>query len=193
MLIKPLPLTDNTEAKQMIDHIPVMQSWLTTPVGMVTIKASSQGITHLTVEDLSLKADMVTQLDIKAINSNHTSELISQANEHLQQAGLQLAEYFQGKRQGFCLPLAPKGTEFQRQVWQALSDMAFGEVCSYGDIANLIGRPKAVRAVGAANGANPIAIVVPCHRVIGKNGKLTGYAYGLEMKQFLLNLEASAS
>ncbi len=89
--------------------------------------------------------------------------------------------------------MAPKGTEFQAQVWQALTELSYGHTCSYGDIAEKIKRPKAVRAVGAANGANPIAIIVPCHRVIGKNGKLTGYAYGLNMKQQLLSLEGESS
>ena len=111
------------------------------------------------------------------------------AQQHINAVHRQLSEYFSGQRQAFELALAPKGTVFQHQVWQALAQLHFGQVCSYGDIANRIHRPKAVRAVGAANGANPIAIIVPCHRVIGKNGKLTGYAYGLEMKQFLLALE----
>lgn len=98
-------------------------------------------------------------------------------------------EYFAGERQGFTLPLAAKGTEFQQAVWQALCDIPYGETCSYGEIARRIGRPKAVRAVGAANGRNPLSIIVPCHRVIGQNGSLTGYAGGLAIKQALLKLE----
>ena len=89
----------------------------------------------------------------------------------------------------FSLPLAPRGTPFQQSVWQALADIPFGELRSYRDIARTIGRPAAVRAVGAANGRNPLPIVVPCHRVIGSNGKLTGFAGGLEAKRRLLVLE----
>lgn len=100
---------------------------------------------------------------------------------------------FAGKLPQFSLPLAPKGTEFQCQVWQALTEIPFNQTVSYSDIANAIARPKSVRAVGAANGANPIPIIIPCHRVIGKNGKLTGYAYGLALKQTLLDIEARSS
>jgi methylated-DNA-[protein]-cysteine S-methyltransferase len=101
----------------------------------------------------------------------------------------QLEEYFAGKRQSFSLPLDMRGTRFQNQVWEALLAIPFGETRSYGQLANQLGNPKATRAVGAANGRNPIAIVVPCHRVIGFSGKLTGFAGGLEAKARLLALE----
>jgi methylated-DNA-[protein]-cysteine S-methyltransferase len=101
----------------------------------------------------------------------------------------QLAEYFRGERTEFDLPLDPKGTGFQRAVWKALLEIPYGETCSYGDLARAIGRPAAVRAVGAANGSNPIAIIIPCHRVIGASGKLVGYGGGLPMKRMLLDLE----
>ena len=101
----------------------------------------------------------------------------------------QLDEYFAGKRQRFDVKLNTGGTEFQRQVWQALLTIPFGETRSYSQIARQIGNPTAVRAVGAANGRNPISIVAPCHRVIGASGSLTGFAGGLEAKQFLLALE----
>ena len=101
----------------------------------------------------------------------------------------QLGEYFAGTRKNFDLPLAPRGTDFQRQVWAALREIGYGETCSYGAIAQSIGNANAVRAVGAANGSNPIAIVVPCHRVIGANGSLTGFGGGLDTKRFLLDLE----
>lgn len=107
----------------------------------------------------------------------------------LRAAKKQLDEYFAGRRRRFDLPLAPQGTPFQLAVWQALRDIPYGETRSYGDIARRIGRPKAMRAVGAANGANPISIVVPCHRVIGADGTLTGYGGGLPRKQKLLVLE----
>jgi methylated-DNA-[protein]-cysteine S-methyltransferase len=102
----------------------------------------------------------------------------------------QLAAYFAGRLTAFDLPLDMKGTEFQRRVWSALRDIPYGKSCSYGELARAIGRPAAVRAVGAANGRNPIAIVVPCHRVIGASGKLVGYGGGLPLKQMLLGLEA---
>ncbi len=103
----------------------------------------------------------------------------------------QLEEYFLGKRQTFDLvtPLQPLGTQFQQQVWQALTQIPFGKTCRYMDIAQQIDRPKAVRAVGAANGRNPIPIIVPCHRVVGSDGSLTGFAHGVAMKQALLTLE----
>lgn len=103
----------------------------------------------------------------------------------------QLAEYFAGERRAFDLPLAPRGTGFQTMVWRALMRIPFGETCSYGDIARTIGRPAASRAVGAANGSNPIPIIVPCHRVIGSSGALTGYGGGLPTKRWLLDHERS--
>ena len=103
----------------------------------------------------------------------------------------QLDEYFDGKRQDFDLPLRPAGTEFQRQVWQALQQIPYGGTWSYGELAMHIGKPNAFRAVGVANGMNPIPVIIPCHRVIGSNNKLTGFGGGLETKAFLLNLEAS--
>ncbi|HRC84169.1 MAG TPA: methylated-DNA--[protein]-cysteine S-methyltransferase [Thermoanaerobaculia bacterium] len=103
----------------------------------------------------------------------------------------QLEEYFAGKRHEFDLRLAPLGTPFQQQVWQALTRIPYGETRSYGEIAREIGWPNASRAVGAANGANPIPIVVPCHRVIGANGSLTGFGGGLDVKKALLDLESA--
>ncbi|MDQ1733113.1 MAG: methylated-DNA-[protein]-cysteine S-methyltransferase [Pseudonocardiales bacterium] len=103
----------------------------------------------------------------------------------------QLDQYFGGERTDFDVPLAPVGTEFQRAVWDELRRIDYGTTSSYRDIASSIGRPQAVRAVGAANGRNPISIIVPCHRVIGSNGSLTGYAGGLAAKQWLLAHEQS--
>ncbi len=108
----------------------------------------------------------------------------------LRDAARQLAEYFAGERREFALPLAPRGTEFQQRVWRALIAIPFGATRSYGEQARAIGRPSASRAVGAANGQNPIAIIVPCHRVIGASGALTGYAGGLAAKRWLLAHEA---
>jgi methylated-DNA-[protein]-cysteine S-methyltransferase len=107
----------------------------------------------------------------------------------LARARAQLAEYFDGRRSTFDLPLAPHGTPFQQAVWRALLAVPFGVTSTYGAIADAVRRPKAVRAVGAAIGANPIGIVVPCHRIIGRDGSLTGYAAGLDRKAKLLALE----
>ena len=108
----------------------------------------------------------------------------------LTKAETQLSQYFAGKRQHFDLPLDPQGTPFQRAVWDALLAIPFGETRTYGQLAKQLGNPNATRAVGAANGRNPIAIIVPCHRVVGSTGKLTGFAGGLHTKSFLLELEA---
>ena len=102
----------------------------------------------------------------------------------------QLREYFAGRRAAFDLPLDPVGTGFQRSVWRSLQEIPYGTTISYGELARRIGNPKASRAVGAANGLNPIPIVIPCHRVIGANGKLTGFGGGLPTKEALLALEA---
>lgn len=104
----------------------------------------------------------------------------------LVEAADQLAAYFAGERQTFALPLGPEGTAFQRLVWRALETIPFGETATYGALATAIGRPAASRAVGTANGRNPLSIIVPCHRVIGASGQLTGYAGGLVAKQWLL-------
>ncbi len=101
----------------------------------------------------------------------------------------QLRAYFAGKLEAFDLPLAPEGTDFQQKVWRRLCDIPFGETISYGQLAQRIGNPNASRAVGLANGSNPIPIIIPCHRVIGSNGKLTGYGGGLPIKEKLLALE----
>ena len=106
-----------------------------------------------------------------------------------EEASRQLGEYFAGNRQSFDLRLEPTGTEFQLQVLDELQRIPYGTTCSYGDIAKRIGRPKAVRAVGAANGRNPIPIIIPCHRVIGASGDLTGFGGGLPTKEALLRLE----
>lgn len=117
--------------------------------------------------------------------------LISRPTPLLEEGRRQLLEYLAGERQTFDLPLAPAGTPFQRGVWQALQTIPYGQTRSYGDIARQIGRPKAFRAVGMANHENPIPIFIPCHRVVGSDGSLTGYAGGLELKKALLGLEGS--
>jgi methylated-DNA-[protein]-cysteine S-methyltransferase len=108
-----------------------------------------------------------------------------------EEAEEQLEAYLAGERTSFDLPLAPAGTSFQLRVWEALTEIPYGETRSYGAIAAAVGRPDAVRAVGATNGRNPIAVIVPCHRVIGSDGSLTGYGGGLDRKRMLLELEAA--
>ena len=126
-----------------------------------------------------------------AITTHQTYECERSETPLIKEAYRQLSEYLIGERKSFDLPFNPRGTEFQRQVWKALFDIPYGETRSYKQIAEAIGNPKAVRAVGMANNRNPLLIVIPCHRVIGANGKLVGYAAGIEMKEYLLKLEKS--
>ena len=105
----------------------------------------------------------------------------------------ELQEYFAGDRTAFDLPVAPPGTPFQQRVWEELQRIGYGETITYAELAARIGRPTAIRAAGAANGANPVSIVIPCHRVIGSNGSLTGYSGGLAAKRFLLDLERAGA
>ena len=115
------------------------------------------------------------------------------ADPLLLDAAAQLRAYFAGDLREFDIPLAPRGTEFQRRVWTAVSTIPYGATTSYSEIAAAVGRPSACRAVGAANGRNPLPVIVPCHRVIGAAGALTGYGGGLERKRTLLDLESAAS
>jgi methylated-DNA-[protein]-cysteine S-methyltransferase len=112
------------------------------------------------------------------------------ADEPFADVRRQLSEYFDGERDEFDVPLGMTGTPFQRRVWQALQRIPYGETTTYGELARRLGRPSASRAVGLANGRNPIAVIVPCHRVIGSDGSLTGYGGGVERKRLLLELEA---
>lgn len=126
-----------------------------------------------------------------AISMQRSLEGVEKETSLTKEAYAQLSEYLNGKRKTFDLPFKMRGTQFQLQVWNALLDIPYGETRSYKQIAEAIGNPKAVRAVGMANNRNPLLIIVPCHRVIGKNGSLVGYGEGLEMKEFLLRLEKS--
>ncbi len=142
----------------------------TTVIGPLTIAANGTAITHVLFGTPDLPGTLAP------------SELTNRAANQLQ-------EYLAGKRTAFDLPLAPEGTPFQQRVWKALQNIPYGQTRSYADVAAAIGSPQATRAVGGANNRNPIAIVIPCHRVVGANGKLTGYAGGLQLKQRLLDLE----
>lgn len=123
------------------------------------------------------------------LKNNEIKKGINRETNLIHDAFTQIYEYLNRKRKYFDLPLKPIGTEFQTTVWNELLKIPYGEICSYQDIAIRIGTPKATRAVGGANNKNPIFIIIPCHRVIGKNGSLTGYADGLDLKKYLLELE----
>lgn len=130
-------------------------------------------------------------LEISFRNDLVTKNPKIQETELILKVKSQLDEYFSRKRKVFDLPLNPQGTAFQKRVWQALTQIKYGKTCCYKDIAVAVGNPKASRAVGMANNKNPIPIIIPCHRVIGKNGNLTGYAGGLDVKRELLALESN--
>jgi methylated-DNA-[protein]-cysteine S-methyltransferase len=147
---------------------------MTSPVGTLTLVATDAGLAAILWED---DRPGRVRLTLDAEDGGHPV---------LVETGRQLEEYFAGQRQQFALTLDVSGTAFQRQVWNALMTIPFGETRSYGQIAQQIGRPGAVRAVGAANGRNPVSIVAPCHRVVGATGALTGFAGGLEDKAHLL-------
>lgn len=144
---------------------------LETPIGNLRVSASEKGIVEIAFTD-------------EEVTAFYTND-----NKILAEASKQLQEYFAKERTTFDLPLDVQGTEFQEKVWEELKKIPYGEVRTYQDVATALGNPKATRAVGMANNRNPICIVVPCHRVVGKNNKLTGYAAGVEKKEFLLNLE----
>ena len=147
------------------------------PVGHITLQASDAGLRGAWFDvQTTAPEDFGTQQDDHPI---------------LRQAIAEFEEYFAGKREVFTVPTDAQGTDFQKQVWNMLTKIPYGETWSYQDMAIAIDNPKAVRAVGLANGKNPISIIVPCHRVIGKNGKLTGYAGGVDRKRQLLALESN--
>lgn len=143
---------------------------------------------------ISLKLDLICSEDAIVSLSFRTDEEPQRPLTALeQQVKEQLQEYFEGSRSSFDLPLAPEGTDFQKLVWEELLKIPYGESRTYSEIAVAIGRPKASRAVGNAINKNPIAIIIPCHRVIGKDSSLRGYAGGLELKEMLLRLEGNLS
>jgi methylated-DNA-[protein]-cysteine S-methyltransferase len=153
--------------------------YLATPIGVVLRAGDDEALALVSVPEGSMRRDPDD-------NWIYNEKPFAAARQ-------QLTEYFAGERQEFDLPLKLRGTEFQLSVLDALQKIPYGETMSYSDIAQRIGRPKAVRAVGAANGRNPIPIIVPCHRVIGSHGDLTGFGGGLETKEALLRLEAEHS
>jgi len=153
------------------------QTFIDTPVGTLTLVASDDGLTHVLFDGETIET------------SGPDEPPVVEDDPVLRAAEMQLREYFAGDRRNFDLPLDLRGTEFQVEAWKALATVPYGETMSYGEQAERIGRPGASRAVGAANGKNPVPIVLPCHRIVGADGSLTGFAGGLELKQQLLALE----
>jgi methylated-DNA-[protein]-cysteine S-methyltransferase len=151
---------------------PVAENYIdyfSSPLGLIECKATIKGLVHV----------IFCGKEITTINPNNITDLCNQ----------QLDQYFNGELSQFNIPLDPKGTDFQKSVWQCLAKIPFGKTVSYLDIAKMVNKPKGSQAVGGANGRNPISIIVPCHRVVGSNGSLTGYAGGIERKLWLLNHE----
>ncbi len=161
----------------------ISTSYFNSPLGTLFLGANEEGVVFVEFasgDKASLEANLKKKLK---------DEFVEGTNPHLAKLEVQLNDYFAGKLKKFDLPLKLTGTEFQKKVWEALLDIPFGETRSYAAQAKAIGKPSAVRAVANANGDNLISIVIPCHRVIGSNGSLTGYGGGLENKEWLLNHE----
>ena len=149
-------------------------AFIDTKIGKLAIEENGRAITDVYIVNEEIEKD---------------NSILLKETDLLKEASKQIKEYFEGNRQNFDLLLEPKGTEFQQKVWNALKEIHYGETKSYGEIAKMIGNEKAARAVGTANNKNPIMIIIPCHRVIGANGKLVGYSEGVDIKETLLNLE----
>lgn len=147
------------------------------PLGRLKLVASDKGLVAILWEQ-----DNPRRVPLSNLVENDQHPVLVETQR-------QLEEYFAGKRKSFSIPLDMRGTRFQKDVWEALLAIPYGETRSYGQLAKQLGKPRATRAVGAANGRNPVSIIVPCHRVIGSSGKLTGFAGGLEAKAHLLSLE----
>lgn len=154
------------------------QCRITTPLGPMTLAATAQGLAG-------------AWFDGQAHHPGPLTAPVAADNRFLMQAATEIADYFITHRQRFSVPLDPQGTAFQQAVWQVLRTIPCGELHRYGEIARQLGKPDAARAVGAAVGRNPISVIVPCHRVVGRDGSLTGYAGGLPRKEALLRLEGS--
>lgn len=156
----------------------VLTTTIDSPVGPLFIAADAQGLRAIEFRDNRHPV-------------RRGEDWLAGDSPLLRRARLQLDEYFAGRRRSFDLPLSPRGTPFQREVWTALASIPYGHTLSYAQLATRVGRPAAMRAVGAANGRNPLPIVLPCHRVIGADGSLTGFGGGLPAKQYLLKLEGA--
>jgi methylated-DNA-[protein]-cysteine S-methyltransferase len=163
-----------------IEQIGFSQRTYKAPFGVLTVVGSSLGIRYVLFSN---------DVHPKPLEKLHISD--TEIHESVNDAITQLEEYFAGTRRDFELPLDLQGTEFQIAAWNALAEIPYGRTASYGQQAASIGRPKAVRAIGGANGRNPVAIVLPCHRIVGADGSLTGFGGGIEVKKWLLDHEQS--
>lgn len=179
----PPQMRNNDTMKLTAPSAPATYSTFDSPIGEIVLTSDGQALSGLYVDDFTEIIERLHAEHGPDLHADDETDVLSMAKE-------QLGEYFAGSRTEFDVPLAPRGTEFQRQVWQALTTIPYGATAGYGELAGWINRPSAARAVGAANGRNPISIIVPCHRVVGANGALTGYAWGEDKKRALLQLEA---
>ena len=144
---------------------------------------------HTNIGKIGIVDNGASIIEVYFANDSDTSQIEVNETRLIKEAAKQLEAYFKGESRGFDLPLEPKGTQFQRDVWKVLEAIPYGQTWSYKQVAQEVNSPKAYRAVGLANNKNPISIIIPCHRVIGANGKLVGYGGGLKIKEYLLNLE----
>jgi methylated-DNA-[protein]-cysteine S-methyltransferase len=172
-----MAILESVRFVDLVDDAPIRYTTISSPIGWLTLVGDGEVLTHLSME-----------------SHEDTKPEIGDGWKHdrraFKEARTQLNEYFAGKRDAFTVPLAPSGTEFRMKVWAALCAIPFGHTATYGEVAAAVGNPAASRAVGMANHYNPIAIMIPCHRVIGSNGSLTGYGGGIDRKVQLLELEA---
>jgi AraC family transcriptional regulator of adaptative response/methylated-DNA-[protein]-cysteine methyltransferase len=162
----------------------VLLAWLRSPLGPLVAGATAQGVCLLEFSDRPM-----LETELASLHRIFRLPVVPGSNEHLEQLDRELTAYFDGRARSFSVPLVVPGTDFQRRVWNQLLAIPYGETRTYEQLARSVGRPRAVRAVGRANGMNRLAVLVPCHRVVNKNGKLGGYGGGLRRKQFLLDLE----
>jgi len=175
--------------------------YVKTPIGVICIEENGEAVTAL-----KLDRECGGQYHVEKTNKEEAAAMPEKEGECpamgfveepptelLRDAGNQLMEYFQGKRKEFTLPLSPQGTKFRKKVWAALCTIPYGQTRSYGEIAAQIGNPRAARAVGGANNKNPIMIFIPCHRVVGADGSLTGFACGVGVKKYMLDLERASA
>ncbi len=177
-------LTGKSPQKSVAESV-ILINRFTTPLGPMFVCATDKGVCLLEFVDRRM-----LETEFKDLQRLLKAKIIAGENKHTQQAKKEIGEYFEGKRQNFEVPLHTPGSEFQNLIWKGLLDIPYGTTSTYQNQARVLGKPKAIRAVASANGFNRISIIVPCHRVIGKDGNLKGYGGGLERKQWLLDHEA---
>jgi len=184
-------LPSTTEMRQAVrdrDVDCMFLSWLRSPLGQLVAGATAEGVCLLEFADRDL-----LEAELAAVGRVFDVPLVEGSNDHLARLQVELAGYFEGSVHRFTVPLVYPGTPFQRRVWQQLLAIPYGQRRTYEQIALAVGKPRAARAVGQANGLNRMAILIPCHRLVNKNGQLAGYGGGLWRKQFLLDLEGATA